>query len=146
MTEGRRGSAIEKSKHCPHANPRRGPARPRRGATVIPLFVGRAPHTNARQLWPGTDTNVVLGSRCAARWMLLASDHARSLTRRCGMWLASALYGNSDAEILEARRRAARPCLGGSEWRNRLSVTCTQPVVCLGLIPDRKSTRLNSSH
>src|SRR5882762_11957070 len=39
------------------------------------------------------------------------------------------LERNSDAVILEVRRRLARPCLEGSKSRNRLSETCAWPVL-----------------
>src|SRR2546430_13684774 len=41
------------------------------------------------------------------------------------------LERNSDAVILEVRRRAARPCLEGSKSRNRPSERCAWPVVFL---------------
>src|SRR5437870_1973489 len=77
------------------------------------------------------ETHRGLGDSSAGRFFPLRDRHGRPTA------CEYAPDGNSDAEILEAPRRSARPCLGGSEWRNRLSATCTQPVVSLGLVPSR---------
>src|SRR5438874_3482195 len=75
------------------------------------------------------ETRRGLGDRGAGRFFPLRDRHGRPMACEYPP------HGNSDAEILEAPRRAARPRLGGSEWRNRLSATCTQPVVFLGAGP-----------
>src|SRR5207245_5585622 len=57
------------------------------------------------------------------------------------------LERNSDAVILEVRRRAARPCLEGSKSRNRLSERCAWPVVFFcGAIPSALTTSAAPIH